>query len=165
VNPDRPATGWKLPRRKPYAKPILTCYGHVKDIVKGTAGPKSDSASASKACWIAEALYGVDAPRTLLVRGWLSEAYDRRCRWRFLISLYRTFGRRVAGLIQSGRLPARLFAPLFDALVVKANDDTARSLKDGRRPPIRRNRIPPPRARGYECPDAIVDDEQYRRSL
>ena len=127
--------------RKPYTKPRLTYYGHVKDIVQGGLGEGADGGALghSKVCWIAEALYGVDTPRTLLVRGWLSEAYDQRGRWRFLISLYRTFGRSVAGLIQSGRIPARLFVPLFDSLVVKANDDTARRLKHGRRPRIRQN--------------------------
>lgn len=124
------------PGRKPYGKPRLIFYGHVKDIVQGGGGTKTNDAgthNATKPCWIAEALYGVDAPRTLLLRGWLSEAYDQRRRWWLVISLYMRFGRTVAGLIRSGRIPAGLFVPLFDYLFVKANDDTAQMLKQGRR--------------------------------
>jgi len=123
--------GSTTPRRKPYVKPRVISYGHVKDIVQGGGGTQNDPSThqASKApCWIAEALYGIDAPRTLLVRGWLVEAYDRKCRWSFLISLYSRYGRTLAGLIRRGRLPARLFVPLFDFLVVKAHADTARAL-------------------------------------
>jgi hypothetical protein len=125
--------------RKPYTKPRLTYYGHVKHIVQGQGGTGNDGGPSghSRPCWIAEVLYGVDAPRTLLLRGWLTDAYDRRCRWSFLISVYRIAGRTVAGLIRRGRLPSRLFIPLFDYLIVKANHDTARMLKQGRRPPIR----------------------------
>jgi hypothetical protein len=133
MNTDRQPSRSVPLTRKPYAKPQLICYGHVKDIVQGGGGNMCDATgNNTKACWIAEALYGVDAPRTLLIRAWLSEVYDERRRWSFLISLYRTFGRRVAGLIQRGRLPARLFVPLFDHLVVKATDDLARMLKRNR---------------------------------
>jgi hypothetical protein len=109
----------------------------VKDIVQGGVGVGADGGALghSKVCWIAEALYGVDTPRTLLVRGWLTEVYDQKRRWWFLISLYRTFGRPVAGLIRRGSVPAQLFIPLFDYLVVKANHDTARMLKQRRRAP------------------------------
>ena len=95
--------------RKPYTKPRVTCYGHVKDIVQGSSGTGADGGTFNHSrapCWIAEALYGVDTPRTLLVRGWLTEAYDQKRRWWFLISLYRTFGRPVAGLIRRGAVPA-----------------------------------------------------------
>jgi len=121
--------------RKPYTKPRLTYYGHVKDIVQGGLGTGNDGGAAghSKVCWIAEALYGVNTPRTLLVRGWLTEAYDQKRRWWFLVSLYRTFGRPVAGLIRRGGVLAQLLIPVFDYLVVKANDDTARVLKQRRR--------------------------------
>jgi hypothetical protein len=98
--------------------------------VRGGGGNMCDATgNNTHSCWIAEVLYGIDAPRTLLIRGWLSALDDQGCRWRFLISLYRIYGRRVAGLIQRGHLPARLFVPLFDHLVVKATDDTTRALR------------------------------------
>lgn len=134
MNANHQTTRSVPPSRKPYAKPRLTCYGHVKDIVQGGGGTKNDvpTHNFSKACWIAEALYGVDAPRTLVLRAWLSRAYDQKRRGWLLISLYARFGRAVADRIRSGHIPARLFLSLFDYLFVKANDDTARMLKRGR---------------------------------
>jgi hypothetical protein len=127
--------------RKPYTKPRLISYGHVKDVVQGGGGTKTNDGGAggpsTKPCWIAEALYGVDAPRTLLLRAWLSEGYDQRRPWWLLVSLYLVFGRSIARLIQRGRIPARLFVPLFDRLVVKANDDTAPTVKYGGRTRVR----------------------------
>ena len=63
--------------RKPYTSPRLMSYGHVKDIIQGGGGKKSDAAGTppggnSKSCWIAEQLYGVDDPRTWLLRAWLA---------------------------------------------------------------------------------------------
>jgi hypothetical protein len=135
VNPNRRAASSIPAHRKPYTKPTLTTYGHVKDIVKMPKGStKADTPSGvTKSCWIAEVLYGIEAPRTLLVRGWLAEAYDQRRGWWFLIGLYTTFGQTLADLIRRGCIPAQLFVPLFDYLVVKANDDTVRMLTRNRR--------------------------------
>ena len=124
------------PHRKPYEKPRLRSYGHVKDIVQGGGGTKNNDGgpggASTKPCWIAEALYGVDAPRTLLLRGWLVRAYDQKRRGWPLISLYKWFGPRLADLIQTRRIPSWPFARLFGYLVIRANDDTARMLKRGR---------------------------------
>lgn len=52
-----------VPPRKPYAKPQLICYGHVTDIVRGGGGNMCDATgNNTHSCWIAEVLYGVDAP-------------------------------------------------------------------------------------------------------
>jgi hypothetical protein len=105
----------------------------VKDIIQGGGGKKFDTggspgAGNSKGCWIAEALYGVEDPRTLLLRAWLSEAYDeRRPGWQF-IGLYTRFGRQTADLIYRGYLPRILFRPLFDVLVAKALDASAHAI-------------------------------------
>jgi hypothetical protein len=136
VNSNHQATSSVPTSRKPYAKPRLICYGHVKDIVQGSGGgtlndPRTHQST--RVCWIAEALYGVDASRTLVLRAWLSRAYEQKRRGWLLISLYARFGRTVADRIRSGHIPARLFLPLFDYLFVKANDHTARMLKASRR--------------------------------
>ena len=123
--------------RKPYTSPRLVSYGHVKDIIQGGGGKKLDTGGAkgagnSKGCWIAEALYGVDDPRTLLLRAWLGVAYDeRRAGWP-LIAAYHRFGYATAQLIYQGYLPRALFRPLFDALVARALDDSARAIVAGR---------------------------------
>jgi hypothetical protein len=130
---DKPSDSKPSTTRKPYSPPRLVAYGHVKDIIQGGGGKKFDSggsagAGNSKGCWIAEALYGVEDPRTLLLRAWLSVAYDeRRPGWR-LIALYTKFGRVTAGLIYRGYVPRMLFRPLFDALVNKALNDRAQAI-------------------------------------
>jgi hypothetical protein len=122
-----------MKKRKPYTPPKMVSHGHVKDIIQGGGGKKSDAGAAkgagnSKACWIAEALYGVDDPRTLLLRAWLAVAYDeRRPGWQF-IALYARVGRTVAHLIYQGYLPRGLFRPLFDALVNRALDQSAQTI-------------------------------------
>jgi len=120
--------------RKPYKTPRLVSYGHVKDIVQGTQGPGNDAGGGhSKQCWIAEALYGSDDPRTHLLRAWLSVVYDeRRSGWAF-VALYRVFGRSTARLISIGVLPRQFFRPLFDALVEKAVADAPRAFAAARR--------------------------------
>lgn len=122
-----------MKKRKPYTPPKMVSHGHVKDIIQGGGGKKSDAGAAkgagnSKACWIAEALYGVDDPRTLLLRAWLSTVYEeRRPGWQF-VALYARVGRQTAGLISQGYLPGGLFRPLFDAMVNKALDASAQTI-------------------------------------
>jgi hypothetical protein len=130
---DKSANSKPSAPRKPYTSPRLVSYGHVKDIIQGGGGKKSDAGAAkgagnSKACWIAEVLYGVDDPRTLLLRAWLSVALDeRRPGWQF-IALYARYGRATADLISRGILPRSLFRPLFDMLVNKALDQSAHTI-------------------------------------
>lgn len=108
-------------RRKPYRSPRITKYGHVKDIVKGSQQVGNDSgANRSKNCWIAEALYGVDAPRTLLVRGWLNEVSSTTWRWRLFSTAYTLTGRPVARSIRRGLLARAPFLWLFDDLLARA---------------------------------------------
>ena len=119
--------------RKPYAPPRLSSYGHVKDIVQGNAGNRNDGGPGlSKICWVAEALYGVEDPRTLVLRAWLTAIHrERRPGW-LLVELYRRFGLKTADLIRAGRLPRRAFLPVFDRLAVRAFDAAARTVLDER---------------------------------
>ena len=117
-------------RRKPYASPRLVSYGHVKDIVQGNAGDKPDSGT-TMMCRVAEALYGADDPRTLLIRGWLTAIHaERRRGWR-LVALYRRWGGAMSALIRMGCLPRRTILRLFDRLADKAFDRWARVISDG----------------------------------
>jgi len=123
----RPAV--PAPARKPYAPPQLVQYGHVKDVVQGTGGKNLDFIGRhSKSCWIAEALYGSDDSRTLVLRAWVSSIYEERRSGWLLASLYRIFGRATANLIARGVLPSWLFRRLFDALLEKALTERAHAL-------------------------------------
>ena len=73
-------------------------------------------------CWIAEVLYGVDAPRTRLVRSWLTESYERREPiTRIVVPMYSRFGVSVAGLLREYPVLERIFRPLFDRAVKRAH--------------------------------------------
>lgn len=129
----------KAPRsaapRKPYAKPRLTRYGHVKDVVQGFMGPQADAGGPkTKPCWVAEAVYGADDARTVLLRAWLSELYAMRRRGWLLAALYVRIGPPVAALVRRGAVPRRSLRPLFDRLFDRALTDTTRRIKGAWRP-------------------------------
>ena len=127
---DKAAESSLAAQRKPYAPPRLVCYGSVKELIQGGGGGGGDATAHTKAqCWIAEALYGIDDPRTTLLRAWLTDAYVQRRRWWLFVALYRSCGRSVANLIYRGRLPRRWLRPLFDFLFDKAFDESARAIK------------------------------------
>ena len=134
MNQTNKTTDAKSPAgRKPYAPPRLISYGHVKDIVQGSAGNRADGGPGlTRMCWVAEALYGVEDPRTLVLRAWLTAIHTERRRGWLLVELYRRFGLKAAGLIHAGRLPRRAFLPLFDRLAVKAFGASARTVIDER---------------------------------
>ena len=103
--------------RKPYTRPRLTHYGHVKDVVKGNGGGGNDGGgNHSKVCWIAEAIYGVGDPRTMLLRASLWQRYADRQRGWALVALYRRIGPGIAALIRRGFVPRSVIRPLFDRL-------------------------------------------------
>jgi hypothetical protein len=111
--------------KKPYARPAVTEYGPLKDIVQGSTGKKSDGGVAgdTKPCWIAETLYGVHDPRTFLLRRWMTGIYDARGRgWQF-VALYRRTGRVAASAIRATPVLGRGFRRVFDALLGKALRD------------------------------------------
>jgi hypothetical protein len=116
-------------RKKPYASPRLISYGHVKDIVQGDTGPMTgDGQSTTKPCWVAEALYGPNDCRTLVLRDWLSAIHVQRRRgWRF-VALYITYGRGVAAALERGLVLRTVLRPLFDVLAHRAFTESARRL-------------------------------------
>jgi hypothetical protein len=130
-----PLRSTRAPEPRPYTSPRLICYGHIKDIVQGDGGKANDGGGDhSKACWIAEALYGVDAPRTLLVRSWLTRAADCHLGWLAFVRTYSAIGRGLAASIRRGRLPRAPFAWLFERLVRRAGADFLRRIPTGVHP-------------------------------
>jgi hypothetical protein len=118
------------PRGKAYATPRLVCYGSVKDLIQGGGGTKKDTDNQNtKSCWVAEALYGVHDPRTALIRAWLPWAAAHSRGWRCFAAVYSGCGRFVAALVHRGYIPRSLVRPLFDALLVRAIDDSARAIR------------------------------------
>ena len=116
--------------RKPYTSPRLTCYGSFKDLVQGSFGSKSDGApGTTKPCWIAEALYGDDDPRTLILRHFLADVYDQsRFGWP-LVAMYARFGRPIAGAVRRSPALARALRPIFDQLLQPACAEALRLIR------------------------------------
>src|SRR4051812_12458168 len=96
--------------RKPYKRPELERYGDVTQITRGqqsNMAGDAGGAATKMGCWIAEALYGVDAPRTVLVRAWLNDRYEAHVAWaRFIMPLYRRYGVRIARRVRASVLLA-----------------------------------------------------------
>jgi hypothetical protein len=118
------------PLRKTYRSPVLSQYGDVKRLTRGNGNGAGDMAGGAgpmtKACWIAETLYGVDAPRVLLVRAWLSRCLERRDGWALaVVPLYSRFGQRVAAALKIVPAMKPIFRPLFDRAVSHAFQEYA----------------------------------------
>lgn len=114
--------------RKKYSAPRLACYGNVTQVTRGGTGMNSDGTMGSRAgaCWIAEVLFGVDCPRTRLVRAWLRESYERRDPVaRIVVPLYSRYGVAVAGLLRRRPALQPLFRLLFDRAVKRAHQEYA----------------------------------------
>jgi len=113
--------------RKSYSPPRLVYYGDVTKLTRGAGGGTGDHGGHTKLpCWIAEVLYGVDAPRTRLVRAWLTESYGRRdLIGRIVVPLYSRFGVTVAGLLRRCPVLQSIFRPLFYRAVKRAHQEYA----------------------------------------
>lgn len=117
------------PGKKKYETPQMVCYGTVAKLTAGSTGGGSDGPTHphTKMCWIAEVIYGVDAPPTHLIRAWLTDCYERREPWSLMVvPIYRRFGERVAGFLRTYPAFNCVFRPLFDLGVTRALRERAR---------------------------------------
>jgi hypothetical protein len=118
VKPGQPASNGK----KEYQRPQLVCYGDVALLTRGGKGKGTESGAhsggSSRMCLVAEVLYGVDTPRTHLVRCWLMDRYERRKHWALIVvPLYRRLGKRIAPLARRYSIVSDALRPLFDSAV------------------------------------------------
>lgn len=78
---------------------------------------------AAAVCWIAEVLYGVDDPRTHLLRSWLNDEFKRTRFGRAVMWLYRKYGARVAVRVKRSRFLRAILTPLFELALSAAYRD------------------------------------------
>jgi hypothetical protein len=111
--------------KKTYSSPRLVAYGDLQKLTMGNASVGNDPApfnntSRNPVCWIAEVLYGARDPRTHLMRAWLNTVYCRTLRGAVVVGLYRHFGRPIAAVAARHAFVRRIFRPLFDAGLLRA---------------------------------------------
>jgi hypothetical protein len=77
--------------------------------------------SVGKGCWVAAEIFGGwYEPRTVLVRTWLHEEFSQHRFGRIVVALYMRFGERAAGAIRRYPFLRRVFLPVFNAALRKA---------------------------------------------
>jgi hypothetical protein len=111
--------------RKPYSPPRLVVYGDLQQLTKAKPGRASEGHGITNRtpCWIAEVLYGVDDPRTQLLRAWLTRVYACTLLGSAVVRLYATYGRQVARLAAQSSLLCSILRPIFDAALTRALSD------------------------------------------
>jgi hypothetical protein len=65
-------------------------------------------------CWIAEAIYGFDDPRTVLLRLWLNTEFTKKWVGRFVMTIYVAIGRQTAWAVRRSRVLRAAMVPLFE---------------------------------------------------
>lgn len=101
-------------------------------FITSLAGTAAEAAGA--ACWIAEALFGVNALETMMIRWYLFQYAGKHwfgCR---CVNLYILYGRTVAKWVTNSRWWRMLFRPIFEWLFRRARtvipDDEQRAIFD-----------------------------------
>jgi len=74
-------------------------------------------------CWIAEALYGENDPRTHLLRSWLNDEFKRTMLGRVVMAFYLRYGQRIAAIAKRSRMLRAVLRPLFELALKHARRD------------------------------------------
>jgi hypothetical protein len=108
--------------KKPYSAPRLVKYGDLRQLTRGGRGRLGDGMGThTRVCWIAEALYGADDPRTHLLRMWLVDVYSKTAIGSVVVALYNLLGRELSVLVRRSSLLRRMLRPVFEAGLVRAH--------------------------------------------
>ncbi len=95
-------------------------WGWAKNVLAPVLGAAGQAAGGAKYCWIAEAVYGIDDPRTFMVRAWLTGPFMATRFGSVVMGLYRRFGQRIAAIARRSRMLRAALKPLFDIALRKA---------------------------------------------
>lgn len=77
-------------------------------------------AAGAAGCWIAEALYGIDDPRTHLLRSWLNLEFKQRAFGRIVMAVYLRYGQRIAAIAKKSIVLRIILRPLFELALSSA---------------------------------------------
>lgn len=90
----------------------MAVYGGTESFVPFTGGYLA--APAAGACWIAEAIYGANAPETSVIRWWLNTRFVKQPMGRVVMTLYSRYGRWIAQYARRWAWLRRILRPVFD---------------------------------------------------
>jgi hypothetical protein len=100
---------------------LNSAIGAVGTVGSGIA----QGAGTKKACWIAEAIFGVDAHETHLLRYWLNNVWaERSLLGRAVMGIYGLVGQRVAAWVRRYRWVRNGLTPLFRRALKRAQNET-----------------------------------------
>jgi hypothetical protein len=90
-------------------------------LIGALTGSTATGVDITRGCRIAAAIYdGWDDPRTIAVREWLHTEFATTAFGRFVMSAYLRFGERIAEQIKLHPPLMRVFKPIFDAALRRA---------------------------------------------
>lgn len=92
-------------------------FNNITGAITNAAGA---AAKFGKGCWIAEAIYGIEDPRTHTVRAWLNGPFRETWTGNAVMGVYLAIGRQVAWVARRSSLLRAALKPLFDAALRKA---------------------------------------------
>lgn len=97
------------------------------DAFNNITGAITDAATAAsgfgkKGCWIAEAIYGIEDPRTHIVRAWLNGPFRATFIGNAVMNVYLAVGQQVAWAARRSSWIRAVFKPMFDVALRKATE-------------------------------------------
>jgi hypothetical protein len=88
----------------------------------GTIGAAAMGKPPKPGCWIAEAIYGIDDSRTLLLRQWLNTEFTKRRLGRVVMAVYIAVGRQTAWAVKRSGVLRAIFRPIFNHALLRARE-------------------------------------------
>lgn len=93
----------------------------AKDLFTPLVASASNVASAGlKGCWVAEAIYGTDDPRTHLLRWYLNGPFTETAPGAAVMAVYHAIGRPVAWIARRSAIIRAALTPLFEIALRRA---------------------------------------------
>lgn len=95
-------------------------YDWASDIFDPILSAAGGVGAAKVGCWIAEAIYGEDDPRTHLLRWYLNGPFTVSLTGAAVMAVYRAIGRPVAWIARRSAIVRTALRPMFDAALRRA---------------------------------------------
>jgi hypothetical protein len=88
-------------------------FGNILNYTKAVGGL---AGAAFGGCWIAEATYGIDDPRTHTARAWLNGEFRNTLLGNIVMTIYIAIGQQVAWFVRRSKTLQKFFKIIFDKI-------------------------------------------------